>query len=94
MIDRFEICCQGTTVNIRCDDYQVTVDAERVRFTNPDVEMCRCEFRSSDQVLVADAKHLEKMVQIGLEIPAKKTIEIFETCWGQGLAIKETLTDP
>jgi hypothetical protein len=83
-IDRFEIYCQGTTLDIRCDDYQVNVDAERVRFTNPDAEMClsegRCEFRSAEQVLVADDKGLEKMVQIGVEIPAKKKIEIFETC--------------
>jgi hypothetical protein len=97
-LDRFEITFKGPDVSVTCDEYGIQASAEKVRLIHSDADMAlskdRCEFKTGDQVLVADASGVEKMVQIGMEIPAKKKIEVFETSWGQGIAIKDTMAEP
>ena len=96
-LDRFEITFKDKTAKISCEDYTISVTEGSTLFTSPDVEMCltpgRCEFKSGDQVLIADEEGIEKMTQVGVEIPAKKKIEVFETHWGKSIPIKETLTE-
>ena len=96
-LDRFEITFKDKTAKISCDDYTITVSEDLTLFENPEAEMClspgQCEFKSGDQVLIANEAGIERMTQVGVEIPAKKKIEIYDTHWGKSIPIKESLTE-
>jgi hypothetical protein len=96
-LEGFNMTFSGTSVGVECKDYSIHMGQDSASFTAEDAEMhfgqSRCEFKTADQVLVADASGLEKMVQVGVEIPAKKKIEITDTHWGPGIPTKPTLTE-
>jgi hypothetical protein len=96
-INRFQCTFSADTVLVNCDEFKIEINQKMTLFSASITEMCfrenRCEFKSNNQVLVADANGEERMVQTGLDIPQKKKVEVYETHWGQGLPIKETLSE-
>lgn len=96
-LDRFQFSLRGREASIKCPDYEITISEDSVFILSDKTEAYlrpqQCEFKYNDQVLIANAEGIEKMVQVDVEIPAKKKIVVYDTHWGKGLPMKEGIPE-
>jgi hypothetical protein len=96
-LDRFQVTLSEHSAEIAHPDYTIKLTDDELTFASEDTEMymrpSHGEFKSGDNVLIADADGTERRVQVNTEIPNKKNIEVFNTHWGRGLPIKDVMPE-
>lgn len=97
LIDRYNILIDGSNYKFSCDEFSIEVDKGFTHLYSKAVEYYCDEvgnqFRSNDDILVADSTGVECLGKTGQEIPNKKKIEVIDSKWGKFVPIKTTLTE-